>query len=58
MQPTCSSKSTANEFNKRKKINLMLIFEMTGEFIFQIINSLCILETVSGLDIQIINSPL
>ena len=40
IEPTSLTKNTANGFTAKKKINLMLIFEMTSEFNIQIINSL------------------
>ena len=42
--------------NVQKESMLILVFEMTGNFNFQIIIHFCILETTSGFIIQIINS--
>ena len=49
-EQTRRSKNTANGFHVKKKSILFLNFEMTGEF-----NIYCILETISGFNIQIIN---
>ena len=38
LNPLVISKNTANGFSVKKKINLIMIFEMTYEFYIQIIN--------------------